>query len=199
MVKEVVESSIGPSGLNVERLMKLDIPDLALVYGGIRGRTMSSRHQEFAWPIIKECGIRTIIDLRADGINTRLGALCEKYGMDYFYYPVDKTASCIETIVERFPQLCEKIDAGNFYIACAMGLHRTDIALSCYWIFYGADRGLPAPEIRGYRMADGHDVDKIMRVVNAFYKYMSSLKGEPPFPQEILSRRKKIITERARC
>ena len=94
--------------------------------------------------------------------------------------------------------MCEKIDAGNFYIACAMGLHRTDIALCCYWIFYGADKGLPAPEIRGYRMADGHDVDKIMRVVNAFYRYVTETKGEAPFPPETLNRRKKIITERAK-
>lgn len=70
--------------------MTLDIPDLVPVYGGVRGRTLSSPRQKFAWPTVKECGIRTIIDLRADGINTHLSALCEKFGMEYFYYPVDK-------------------------------------------------------------------------------------------------------------
>lgn len=118
--------------------------------------------------------------------------------MEYFYYPVDKKTSFIEHTVKKFFQLCEKIDAGNFYIACAMGLHRTDIALCCYWIFHGADKGLPAPEIRGYRMADGHDVDKIMRVVNAFYQYVTEMSGEPPLSPETLTQRKKIITERAK-
>lgn len=199
IMAESAKSSVINSGLNLKKLMTLDIPDFAPVYGGVRGRTLSSPRQRFAWSTVKECGIRTIIDLRADGINTHLSALCEKFRMEYFYYPVDKKTSFIEHTVKRFPQLCEKIDAGNFYIACAMGLHRTDIALCCYWIFYGADKGLSAPEIRGYRMADGHDVDKIMRVVNAFYRYMTDLNGEPPFPLEILNCRKKIITERAKC
>lgn len=198
ILKETTRSSVANSELNLEKLMTLDIPDLAPVYGGVRGRTLSSPRQKFAWPTVKECGIRTIIDLRADGINTHLSALCEKFGMEYFYYPVDKKTSFIEHTVRKFPQLCEKIDAGNFYIACAKGVHRTDIALCCYWIFYGADKGLPAPEIRGYRMADGHDVDKIMRVVNAFYRYVTETKGEAPSPPETLNRRKKIITERAK-
>lgn len=198
VLAEVTKSSVVNSELSLEKLMTLDIPDLVPVYGGVRGRTLSSPRQKFAWPTVKECGIRTIIDLRADGINTHLSSLCEKFGMEYFYYPVDKKTSFIEHTVKKFPQLCKKIDAGNFYIACAMGLHRTDIALCCYWIFYGADKGLPAPEIRGYRMADGHDVDKIMRVVNAFYQYVTEMKGEPPFSQETLTYRKKIITERAK-
>lgn len=198
VLAEATKSSVINSELNLEKLMTLDIPDLVPVYGGVRGRTLSSPRQKFAWPTVKECGIRTIIDLRADGINTHLCGLCEKFGMEYFYYPVDKKTSFIEHTVKRFPQLCEKIDAGNFYIACAMGLHRTDIALCCYWIFYGADKGLPAPETRGYRMSDGHDVDKIMRVVNAFYQYVTEMKGEPPFSPETLTNRKKIITERAK-
>lgn len=198
VLAESTQSSIVNSELNLEKLMTLDIPDLAPVYGGVRGRTLSSPRQKFAWSTVKECGIRTIIDLRADGINTHLSSLCEKFGMEYLYYPVDKQTSFIEHTVKKFPQLCEKIDSGNFYIACAMGLHRTDIALCCYWIFYGADKGLPAPEIRGYRKADGHDVDKIMRVVNAFYQYVTEMKGESPFSSETLTYRKKVLMERAK-
>lgn len=196
--KEAARSSVVKAEMNQEKLMQLDIPDLALVYGGVRGRTLSSPRQKFAWPTIKECGIKTIIDLRADGITTHLKYMCEKFGIEYYYYPVDKKASFIENIVRGFPEFCKKIDAGNFYIACAMGLHRTDIALCCYWMFYGADKGLPAPEIHGYKMTDGHDVDKIMRVVNTFYKLSTQINGVPPFPIETLTQRKRIITERAR-
>ncbi len=35
----------------------------------------------------------------------------------------------IESMVKLFPEFCKRIDRGGFYIACAMGLHRTDIAL----------------------------------------------------------------------
>ena len=57
-------------------------------------------------------------------------------------------------MVELFPFFCEKIDNGDFYIACAMGLHRTDIALCTYWVFYAADKGIAPPPIRGYRQEE---------------------------------------------
>ena len=158
---------------------------------------MSSRHQDFAWPIIKECGVCTIIDLREDGVYTRLHELCRQYGIEYLYYPVDNRAQNIDEMVRLFPELCRKIDKGRFYIACAMGLHRTDVALCCYWVFHAADRGLPPPEIRGYRKAKGHDIDKIMRVLNAFYKVLSVENGCIPITKDSFHHRKRIITELA--
>ena len=49
--------------INIERIMQTEIPDIAPVYGGIRGRTMSSRHQAYAWPALKEAGVKTIIEI----------------------------------------------------------------------------------------------------------------------------------------
>ncbi len=118
--------------LDIDRILKTDIPDVAPVYGGVRGRTMSSIHQNYAWPIIKAAGIRTVIDLREDGVYSRLNDLCKKYGMEYFYYPIDKKCNNIESMVNLFPELCRLIDEGNFYIACAQGLHRTDCAVCLY-------------------------------------------------------------------
>lgn len=183
--------------LDIESILKLDIPDIAQVYGGVRGRTMSSRHQNFAWSLIYKAGIRAIIDLREDGIYTRMSSLCEHYGMDYLYYPVDNRVTNIEKMVKLFPEFCHRIDRRNFYIACAMGLHRTDIALCCYWMFYAADKGVAAPEIRGYRKSQGHDINKIMRVLNAFYKFISERDGHPPFSQEVFKQRKTIIMKQA--
>ena len=96
-------------------------------------------------------------------------------------------------MVDLFPKLCDKIDAGNFYIACAMGLHRTDIALSCYWVFHGADKGLEPLVIRGYRQEDGHTTEKIMRVLNAMYKEFEHRNGQTPISQKVFNERKKII------
>lgn len=159
--------------VDVNQLLKLDIPDIAEVYGGIRGRTMSSRHQDYAWPIIRDCGIDTIIDLREDGIYTRLNKLCEKFGLEYFYFPIDTKAENIKCLIDDFENFCKKIDRGHFYIACAMGLHRTDIALCTYWVFYGADKGIIPPKIRGYNQTNGHKMDKVMRFLNAFYNELS--------------------------
>lgn len=179
--------------LDVDKITALHIPDFTLVYGGVRGRTMSSRHQSFAWPVIREAGVRTIIDLREDGVYSRLSDLCQSYGFEYFYYPVDNRCKNIESMVKLFPELCRHIDNGNFYIACAMGLHRTDIAICLYWVFYAADRGIAPPEIKGYRKAQGHDTNKIMRVINEFYRYSTETIGKEPISKEDLKKRKAVI------
>ncbi|MDE5585578.1 MAG: hypothetical protein K2I92_04445 [Muribaculaceae bacterium] len=183
--------------LNTDRILLSGIPDIALVYGGVRGRTLSSPKQAFAWPIVKECGIRTIIDLREDGIYTRTQELCDRYEMEYFYYPVDKELKHISEMVSMFPKFCSMIDKGHFYIACAMGLHRTDVALCAYWVFYGADKGIAPPAIRGYRKSDGHDTDIIMRVLNAMYKEFAERNGSAPIPFHIFNERKNIIKQRS--
>ena len=181
--------------LDIERIIQTGIPDIAPVYGGVRGRTMSARHQSYAWPIIREAGVNTYIDLREGDRSNRLPNLCQLKGLEYFHYPVDKHARMIDQMVEHFPQFCEKIDQGDFYIACAMGLHRTDIALCTYWVFYAADKGIAPPPIRGYRQEDGHNTDKIMRVLNAFYKYKADTEGKAPMPIEVFKERKKVINE----
>lgn len=190
--KEYLEE-VGAKDINLDKILASGIPDIASVYGGVRGRTLSSPKQAFAWPIINECGIRTIIDLREDGIYTRTREICDKYGMEYFYYPVDKSLNHISEMVNMFPKFCNLIDKGNFYIACAMGLHRTDIALCAYWVFYGADKSIVPPAIRGYRKTDGHDTDKIMRVLNAMYKEFAERNGSEIVPLHIFNERKKII------
>lgn len=181
--------------LDVERILATNIPDIHPVYGGVRGRTLSSSRQAYAWPTVVEAGIHTIIDLREDGVYSRLSDFCQQSGISYFYYPVDKRARNIEKMIELFPELCKHIDAGNFYIACAMGLHRTDIALCTYWVFYAADKGIAPPAIHGYRKEDGHDTSKIMCVLHAFYKQLTEKNGKEPIPMDVFVQRKQIINE----
>ena len=154
---------------------------------------MSSRHQAYAWPAIKEAGVKTIIDLRGMDKSDKMPTLCQEYGFDYFHYPVDNDRQTIAIMAERFPEFCERIDQGDFYIACAMGLHRTDIALCTYWVFYAADKGITPPPIIGYRREEGHNTNKIMRVLNAFYNYVADKEGTEPLPIEVFKERKEII------
>ena len=181
--------------MNYARLQQTRIPDLAPVYGGVRGRTMSSRHQAYAWRALQESGVKTIIDLREKDKTDRLPALCDEYGMRYFHFPVDTSAEAIVQMVELFPHFCELINAGDFYIACAMGLHRTDIALNAYWLFHAADKGIQPPQIRGYREEDGHNPDKINRVMNALYAVFTELNGVEPMPRQTFKERKLIIKQ----
>jgi len=181
------------TALNVEKIFSTGIPDLAPVYGGFRGRTLSSTKQLHAWKTMMEAGINQVIDLRADYTSDFYNELCRKSGIAYFHYSVSYEE--VEQMVRLFPEFCRLIDNGRFYIACAMGLHRTDIALCTYWMFYAADNGIAPPEIRGYRKADGHTTSKIMRILNALFKYWTEVNGKEPMPVEVFRERKGIINE----
>ena len=74
-------------------------------------------------------------------------------------------------------------------------LHRTDIALCTYWVFYAADKGIAPPPICGYRKDKGLTTNKIMRVLNAVYRYMTVKKGVEPIPEIVFHERKEIIKE----
>ncbi len=195
-----IQTVIERNTLDLDKILESGIPDIAPVFGGVRGRTMSSKQQFYAWPIIKEVGVRTIIDLREDGLQSRLKGLCDKFGMDYFYYPVYKHRDDenIGAMINLFPELCRRIDDGRFYIACAQGLHRTDIALCLYWVSYAADKGIAAPEIRGFREIDGKDTSKILRAINEFYQYWTEKNGNPPTPYEVLKKRKAVIDDNSK-
>lgn len=183
------------NGLDVERILTTKIPDLAQVYGGFRGRTLSSTRQQHAWKTMIKSGINQVIDLRADYTSDFYSELCQQSGISYFKYPVAYEDEWIAKMVELFPEFCKLIDKGRFYIACAMGLHRTDIALCTYWVFYAADKGIAPPPICGYRKDKGLTTNKIMRVLNAVYKYMSEKNGIEPIPEIVFHERKEIIKQ----
>ncbi len=60
-------------------------------------------------------------------------------------------------------------------------------------MFYVADKGIAAPEIRGFREIDGRDTSKILRAINEFYKYWTEKNVMLPMPYEVLKQRKAII------
>ena len=184
--------------LDIERIIQTGIPDIAPVYGGVRGRTLSSHKQAYAWKTVVAAGIRLVIDLRKDYTSDKYSELCRQFGVDYFHYPIDNDRETIAQMVKLFPLFCEKIDQGDFYIACAMGLHRTDIALCTYWVFHAADKGISPPSIRGYRQKNGHNTDKIMRMLNAFYQYMTERDSKEPMPIEVFKERKEVIIDLSR-
>ena len=193
--KYVVNAHVRPDGLDVERIMSTGIPDLAQVYGGFRGRTLSSTRQLHAWNTMIKSGISQIIDLRADYSSDFYSELCQRSGIRYFKFPVAYEDEWIVKMIELFPEFCRLIDEGRFYIACAMGLHRTDIALCTYWVFYAADKGIAPPPICGYRKDKGLTTNKIMRMLNAVYKHLTEKDGVEPIPEAVFHERKEIIKE----
>ena len=193
--KYAVKVNVSPEALDVERIMATNIPDLAQVYGGFRGRTLSSTRQLHAWNTMIESGITQIIDLRADYSSDFYSELCQHSGISYFKFPVAYEEEWIVKMIDLFPEFCRLIDNGRFYIACAMGLHRTDIALCTYWVFYAADKGFAPPPICGYRKDKGLTTNNIMRMLNAVYSYLKEKNCVEPIPEIVFHERKEIIKE----
>ena len=88
--------------LDVEKVLSTGIPDLAPVYGGFRGRTLSSTRQLHAWNTMIEAGINQVIDLRADYTSDFYSELCRKSGIQYFHYSVSYEE--VENMAIHFPE-----------------------------------------------------------------------------------------------
>lgn len=162
--------------MNTELLLNTGIQNITTVYGGVRGTTLSSRHNMRHWQTVVDSGVRTIIELRDEDHSDRLCKMCETYGIRYFAFPMDSHSVPNEAIASRLEEFFKLVDNGDFYIACAMGLHRTDMALSIYWMFHGADNGVNPPILRGH-IADGEVVldrlnNKVFRRLNSLYAYL---------------------------
>lgn len=184
--------------MNKYRVLQIAIPDLAIVYGGGRGRTLSSSHLAHARNALALAGISQVIDLRQDYTSDRYRDICEANGMKYFHYPVHRSKETVANMVKDFTTFCEMIDRGDFFISCAQGLHRTDIALCTYWVFHGADRGKEPPVLVGYLEEKGRDANKIFEVLNSFYKQLSEQNGQEPMTMEVFKERKSIIRAMSR-
>lgn len=179
--------------MNKYKVLQIVIPDMAIVYGGVRGRTLSSRHLAYARKALADAGINQVIDLRQDYTSDRYNDICEMNGMKYFHYPVHRSKETVANMVKDFATFCDLIDRGDFFISCAQGLHRTDIALCTYWVFHGADKGKEPPVLVGYLEEKGHDANKIFEVINSFYRILTDHNGKEPMTMEVFKERKGFI------
>ena len=114
-------------------------------------------------------------------------------GITYFHYPVAYDPESVQEMVDNFPTLCSMIDKGRFYIACAQGLHRTDVAFCIYWMLYGADRGKAQPELRGYLEVEGRDLLRVNQCLNGFFRRSVEKNGVELIPMRVFKERKEMI------
>ena len=75
--------------MNTDLILNTGIENIDVVYGGVRGTTLSSRHNMRHWRTVVDGGIRTIIELRDEDHSDRLCRMCEIYGIRYFAFPLD--------------------------------------------------------------------------------------------------------------
>ena len=185
--------------MNTELILSTNIQNIDTAYGGVRGTTLSFRHNMRYWQTVVDSGIRTIIELRDEDHSDRLCRMCEIHGIRYFAFPMDSHSVPNEVIASRLQEFFELIDNGDFYIACAMGLHRTDMALAIYWMFHGADCGLNPPVLKGHTESGelilNRLQNKVFRRLNSLYTYLTDNNIIPVLDRTTFAQRKRDLID----
>ena len=159
-----------------DALKQYTIVDLAPVYDkGVRGRTMSGRGSNWLLDKVYEAGVKTIIDLRTADQTDRYYHNVMEAGMKYHSIPIDSKATDVHQIIASLPCLFELMDRGNFFMACAMGRHRTDIAIALYYVFHPTVPVDAVPEMKGHRNVEKKEFryDDIAARLNSVMKSMT--------------------------
>lgn len=186
-----------------ESLKQLPIADLAPVYGGgVRGRTLSGHGSLRMLGRVRDAGVRVVIDLRTQDHTDRFDRNVADAGLEYFHIPIDRQHTDVHAIISALPKLFDLLDKGGFYMACAMGLHRTDIAIALYYVFHPSVPYGDVPEMRGHRKDGRFRCDDIAARLNSVMRNMASEElvalGLPPDYEAEFRRRKQRLFERNR-
>ena len=187
-----------------ESLKQYPIVDLAPVYDkGVRGRTMSGRGSNWLLAKVRDAGVKVIIDLRTANHTNRYERNVAEAGLEYhslpIVVPIDSKNTDVHQIIGSLPLLFELMDKGGFYIACAMGRHRTDIAIALYCVMHPSVPFDEVPEMRGLRNVQKKlfRCDDIAARLNSIIKAITpselAMLGLPADYEAELLRRKKHL------
>ncbi len=119
-----------------------DAPDL----NGLRGKTpLSGKKQALNWRIkaLKKEGIKTVIDLRSTGECSKaaLEAL-QNNNLSYINFPVEDMSWQTKSLNE-ITAFINAINEGDFFIGCANGEARTDLAIAINYLFNPEAKNFP--------------------------------------------------------
>lgn len=183
-----------------EALKRFPIVDLAPVYDkGVRGRTMSGRGSNWLLAKVRDAGVKVIIDLRTADHTDRYDRNVAEAGLEYHNLPIDSKNTDVHRIIGSLPLLFELMDKGDFYIACAMGRHRTDIAIALYYVMHPSVPFDEVPEMRGHRYLEKKEfrIDDIAARLNTVIKAITpgelATLGLPVDYENEFQRRKKHL------
>lgn len=192
--KEILESD---GNNKIYEILKSNIPNFYfLPNNSARGESLSHKNNKNMLPIIKACGIERIIDLKTTDFNSNFEDLVTKNNMCYYHFPIDSYTTSTKEIIKNLPAFFEQINKGHYYIACAQGLHRTDIAMSINYVFNPKASHIP-PILYGHRNKKGLRMDDIAKRLNSIYKELSDEDkirlGYKNFDEKIFKAKKKML------
>ncbi len=165
--------SVDEKNIDKDKLQALGIPNFRYIgNNNVRGESLSSKkNRKFLIPV-KKSGIKNIIDLRDKYSSQSYVGMCAKLGLNYFQIPIDSDSVSDKEIIKNMPTLFKTLNEGKTYIACAQGLHRTDIALALNYIFNPKEQKNP-PVMYGHFRNFGFKFDDISRRINSIKRQIT--------------------------
>ena len=119
---------------------------LAADGNGVRGKTPLAGKPGRYTPIlnsVKKAGVERIIDLRAEGECSQ-GArkLLEELGLEYVNFPVDDNNWNADSL-HRITEFIQTINKGDYFVGCANGESRTDLAVMINYLLNPESKNVP--------------------------------------------------------
>lgn len=137
-----------------------------------RGESLSSRKNRFFIKDLKKLKINTIIDLRDKYSSNSYPQLCKENDIQYFNFPIDSYNVPDKKIIEKLPEYFKIMNNGGYYIACAQGLHRTDIALAINYVLNPEEKEIPI--LYGHFRNQEFKFDDIARRLHSLKKELNT-------------------------
>lgn len=180
-----------------DSILELPIENISRVTGNIvRGETLWASRNRWCLDKVREAGVDVVIDFRTADFTDKFSQLCSGKGIEYHHFPIDKAVQSDSEILDFLPSLFDLFDTRNCYISCQQGLHRTDIALSLYYMFHRPDL---VPDLIGHKKKGTLRCDDIMRRINSLYSLLLEKKndncGIKIFNEVEFRRRRKLLLE----
>ncbi len=138
--------------LDIGRINDFGIKHFRLINSNsIRGVTLSNQNPKILKEL-KECGINHIIDLRREANSeSKYANNCKENGLKYFPFPINinmpifniavtskmsmqERKDSINSFIKLLPQFFKTMNEGRVYMACLLGLHRTDLAVTLNYL-----------------------------------------------------------------
>lgn len=178
--------------LDIARLKDLGISHFRLIdSNSVRGVTLAKQKTSILQEL-KECGIDTIIDLRSEGgVNSKYAKDCAENGLEYMNFKLklnmpifnaplatklssEERAKQNHEFIEKLPKFFEKMNSGKYYMACLLGLHRTDLAVTMNYLLNPKEPVTPPTLSHMFFKEETNFTNKYIGAMKNFLKNVST-------------------------
>lgn len=129
--------------------------------------------------VLRDLGIKTIIDLRNDPTDYEKSAV-EGLGMKYVNIPMSGWRRPKDEQLRRFLEIANDAETGKFFVHCKAGIHRTGVAGAIYrYENYGWDYDGVYREMKQYNFSPGLFHGSLKSYVKSYWKRLEESKAAP--------------------